>query len=685
MKRHTIDLKMSEIFERIYFDTDISKRTIYEMIKNTMETIGESAGLMDSDTLFKGGNKNGAYKFRYETADLFYVLNKQINRLDKDYTKDSEFYNIRRYYDHVFNAEKELRSFQKYVVDKLADENHIEYEIRNYNEIYNSISAIISYMAENKNNEIIIEIINNNLKQSVKNIILESERIKRTGRKRFMTFEKGYGTKLAKKILAEMNNEKPKEDSSTDEIEKEDLLDFKNWNKDLPEINKETLAQTINDKYMNAIMYIIDTFYYDPYNSREEYEDKSEFYEHKMKSFPYRKPLSEIYKEISEFPSENEIRRYDEAWKKYMECVKFRFRASNSSEWEVYCKSNNISDENMSKEIRVEGYKEKKLPNYALKKIREEMDHVFLDLLMEKLPDTTHGNITTRLKQSEITDAEQLLNKMVNNIFSMINECRNGYDTYDFEKLSELGKNERFFSSLDNLIYYSIADISIYGHLADTKKRLYDMFSIRNSYNLKIEISNLQQELQQKIEEYISVLREISSDGYFDEQEITFKALMGYRDMIHSMLNIHLNCRMGDASLLCMDGAINSFSIRSFPFKETLQRIDGIIDDYLISYGKWNEACIEKIELFDPKTQKEEYDEHKNNDYAITKGWYSIIVGNNDIEGIRNICIRRIVAEARNYLVECYELQKKYVELKTSLNLNSEIKLCQIFDKALEL
>ena len=120
MKRHTIDLKMSEIFERIYFDTDISKRTIYEMIKNTMETIGESAGLMDSDTLFKGGNKNGAYKFRYETADLFYVLNKQINRLDKDYTKDSEFYNIRRYYDHVFNAEKELRSFQKYVVDMMT-------------------------------------------------------------------------------------------------------------------------------------------------------------------------------------------------------------------------------------------------------------------------------------------------------------------------------------------------------------------------------------------------------------------------------------------------------------------------------------------------------------------------------------------------------------------------------------
>ena len=155
--------------------------------------------------------------------------------------------------------------------------------------------------------------------------------------------------------------------------------------------------------------------------------------------------------------------------------------------------------------------------------------------------------------------------------------------------------------------------------------------------------------------------------------------------MIHRMLNIHLNCRMGDASLLCMDGAINSFSIRSFPFKETLQRIDGIIDDYLISYGKWNEACIEKIELFDPKTQKEEYDEHKNNDYAITKGWYSIIGGNNDIEGMRKICIRRIVAEARNYLVECYELQKKYVELKTSLNLNSEIKLCQIFDKALEL
>ena len=213
MKRHTIDLKMSEIYERIYFDTDLSKRTIYEMIKNTMETIGESAESMDSDTLFKGGNKNGAYKFRYETADLFYVLNKQINRLDKDYTKYSEFYNIRRYYDHVFNAEKELRSFQKYVVDKLADENHIEYEIRNYNEIYNSISAIISYMGENKNNEIIIEIINNNLKQSVKNIIFESERIKRTGRKRFMTFEKGYGTKLAKKILAEMNNEKPKENS----------------------------------------------------------------------------------------------------------------------------------------------------------------------------------------------------------------------------------------------------------------------------------------------------------------------------------------------------------------------------------------------------------------------------------------------------------------------------------------
>ena len=57
----------------------------------------------------------------------------------------------------------------------------------------------------------------------------------------------------------------------------------------------------------------------------------------------------------------------------------------------------------------------------------------------------------------------------------------------------------------------------------------------------------------------------------------------------------------------------------------------------------------------------------------------------NDIERIRMIYIRHIVAEARNYLVECYELQKKYVELKTSLNLNSEIKLCQIFDKALEL
>ena len=467
--------------------------------------------------------------------------------------------------------------------------------------------------------------------------------------------------------------------------QKEDLLDFKNWNKDLPEINKETLAQTIKDKYMNAIMYIIDTFYYDPYNPREEYDNKSEFYEHKMKSFPYRKPLSEIYKEISGFPSENEIRRYNEAWEKYMKCVKFRFRASNSSEWEVYCKSNNISDENMSKEIRIESYKEKQLPNYALKKIREEMDHVFLDLLMEKLPDTTHGNITTKLKQSEITDVEQLLNKMVNNIFSMINECHNKYNIYDSEKLFELGNNESFLSSLNNLFYYSIADISISGYIGKTMIKLCDLLSVGNSNSLKIEVPKLQQELQQKIEEYISVLREMSSDGYFDEQEITFKALMGYRDMIHRMLNIHLNCRMGDASLLCMDGAINSFSIRSFPFKETLKRIDGIIDDYLISYGKWNEACIKKIELFDPKTQKEKYDEHKNNDYAITKGWYSIIGGNNDIEGMRKICIRRIVAEARNYLVECYELQKKYVELKTSLNLNSEIKLCQIFDKALEL
>lgn len=685
MESHTIDLKMSDIYERIYLDTYLSKRTIYEMIKNTMETIGESAGFMDSDTLFKGGNKNGAYKFRYETADLFYVLNKQINRLDKDYTKDSEFYNIRRYYDHVFNAEKELRSFQKYVVDKLADENHIEYEIRNYNEIYNSISAIISYMGENKNNEIIIEIINNNLKQSVKNIILESERIKRSGQKRFMTFEKGYGTKLAKKILAEMNNEKPKEDSSTDDLEMEDLFDFKNHNEDLPKINKETLAHAIKDKYMNAIMYIIDTFYYDPYNPREEYEDKSEFYEHKMKSFPYRKPLSEIYKEISGFPSENEIRRYDEAWKKYMECIKFRFRASNSSEWEYYCKSNSISDENMSKEIRVEGYKEKQLPNYALKKIREEVDNVFLDLLMEKLPDTTHGNITTKLKQSEITDVEQLLNKMVNNIFSMINECHNKYNIYDSEKLSELGKNERFFSSLDNLIYYSITDISISGYIGETMIKLCDLLSVGNSNSLKIEVPKLQQELQQKIEEYISVLREISSDGYFDEQEISFKALMGYRDMIHSMLNIHLNCRMGDASLLCMDGAINSFSIRSFPFKETLQRIDGIIDNYVNSYGKWNEACIEKIVLFDPKTQKEKYDKYKEYDNAITKGWCPMYADANDIERIRMIYIRHIVAEARKYLVECYELQKKYVELKTSLNLNSEIKLCQIFDKALEL
>ena len=685
MESYTIDLKMSDIYERIYLDTYLSKRTIYEMIKNTMETIGESAGFMDSDTLFKGGNKNGAYKFRYETADLFYVLNKQINRLDKDYTKDSEFYNIRRYYDHVFNAEKELRSFQKYVVDKLADENHIEYEIRNYNEIYNSISAIISYMGENKNNEIIIEIINNNLKQSVKNIILESERIKRSGQKRFMTFEKGYGTKLAKKILAEMNNEKPKEDSSTDDLEMEDLFDFKNHNEDLPEINKVTLAQTINDKYMNAIMYIIDTFYYDPYNPREEYDNKSEFYEHKMKSFPYRKPLSEIYKEISRSPSEGEIRRYNEAWEKYMKCVKFRFRASNSSEWEVYCKNNIISDENMSKEIRVEGYKEKQLPNYALKKIREEVDNVFLDLLMEKLPDTTHGNITTKLKQSEITDVEQLLNKMVNNIFSMINECHNKYNIYDSEKLSELGKNERFFSSLDNLIYYSITDISISGYIGETMIKLCDLLSVGNSNSLKIEVPKLQQELQQKIEEYISVLREISSDGYFDEQEISFKALMGYRDMIHSMLNIHLNCRMGDASLLCMDGAINSFSIRSFPFKETLQRIDGIIDNYVNSYGKWNEACIEKIVLFDPKTQKEKYDKYKEYDNAITKGWCPMYADANDIERIRMIYIRHIVAEARNYLVECYELQKKYVELKTSLNLNSEIKLCQIFDKALEL
>ncbi|MBR4021803.1 MAG: hypothetical protein IKI94_04285 [Ruminococcus sp.] len=685
MESHTIDLKMSEIFERIYFDTDISKRTIYEMIKNTMETIGESAGFMDSDTLFKGGNKNGAYKFRYETADLFYVLNKQINRLDKDYTKDSEFYNIRRYYDHVFNAEKELRSFQKYVVDKLADENHIEYEIRNYNEIYNSISAIISYMGENKNNEIIIEIINNNLKQSVKNIILESERIKRSGQKRFMTFEKGYGTKLAKKILAEMNNEKPKEDSSTDDLEMEDLFDFKNHNEDLPEINKVTLAQTINDKYMNAIMYIIDTFYYDPYDSREKHDDKSEFYKHKMKSFPYRKPLSEIYKEISRSPSENEIRRYDEAWKKYMECVKFRFRASNSSEWDAYCKSNNISDENMSKEVRIEGYKEKRFLSNDLKKIREELDHVFLDLLMEKLPDNTHGNITTKLKQSEITDVEQLLNKMVNNIFSMINECHNKYNIYDSEKLFELGKNEHFFSSLDNLIYYSITDISISGYISETVIKLCDLLSVGNSNSLKIEVPKLQQELQQKIEEYISVLREISSDGYFDEQEISFKALMGYRDMIHSMLNIHLNCRMGDASLLCMDGAINSFSIRSFPFKETLQRIDGIIDNYVNSYGKWNEACIEKIVLFDPKTQKEKYDKYKEYDNAITKGWCPMYADANDIERIRMIYIRHIVAEVRKYLVECYELQKKYVELKTSLNLNSEIKLCEIFDKALGL
>ena len=160
---------------------------------------------------------------------------------------------------------------------------------------------------------------------------------------------------------------------------------------------------------------------------------------------------------------------------------------------------------------------------------------------------------------------------------------------------------------------------------------------------------------------------------------------MGYRDMIHSMLNIHLNCRMGDASLLCMDGAINSFSIRSFPFKETLQRIDGIIDNYVNSYGKWNEACIEKIVLFDPKTQKEKYDKYKEYDNAITKGWCPMYADANDIERIRMIYIRHIVAEARNYLVECYELQKKYVELKTSLNLNSEIKLCQIFDKALEL
>lgn len=679
MEKFTVDLKMSEIFERMYYDTTLSKRMIYTFIDRTMKMIDKSEDIMDSDTLFKGGNKNGSYKFKYEIADLFYALNSLINRMDEDYRKDSEFYNIRNYYKHVSKEEDKLKPFQKLVLDQFANESEIEYEIRSYNEIYNSISAIISYMGENKNNEVVLEIINNNLKRCVKEIIVESERVNSTGQKRFYRFKKGtFNTEISKSLFG-----KSDKSGIAESFNIEDIFDYSYRESELEKISKESLNQSIYNKYMKAIMYIIETFYYNSDKSGKVFDNKKEFYENKLKSFPCRKPLSEVYNEICNNLFEGDTEKYNTAWEKYMKSEKARFRASNSQEWEEYCKVNNITDEDMHKEIRVDRYKEKMILGGDIKKIRSNLDDVFLDLMMKKIVNNRYNSLVNNLKIGEINNAEHYLRGAVHTIIEMINECRNGYNTYDVEKLSELKDNEEFDTLVLNLLNYKISDISITSNIEETWYEAYDRIFINNSNLTKDAILNIKENLLEKVTEYIAVVYEIVSNEYFDEEEISFKALLKYRDFIQDEINLYMQEYDDESSLNLRGSRLYTYSIRSFAFDKTFKNITRIIDYYLNKYSHWKIVFIE-IELFDPEENKQEYMQQQEMDYylSLNNGQYFTEVNTNE-EGMKEIFKKTISAQVRQYLVNCQKQQKKYIQLKSSLNEKYDLKLSKVFDEVL--
>lgn len=570
---------------------------------------------------------------------MFINLYKIINDNRGNFKKETAFEGIRKYYEHIKSSKEDLKDFQKLVLDSVDHEKDAEEQARNYNEIYNSMEFILSYLNQNNDNEIILEIMNANLRKCVKNILFECEDILDNNQYRFLSKENSKKT-----------------------------------DKPLKKLSVDGLNKAVCEKYVEAIQYIIETFFYEYYgtNTSECFNNKKDFYENKIRQYPRRRPLNEI--QSSGIPS----KKLNKLWEDYMIKKPCRFKSSNSYDWKEYCRQNNIEFKN--EQVEIEAYKEKKIKDESYEKITDEMDQTFFNILSKNLLQKANGRPTmlaeNTVKNHEINIEYIKLKNYINQIITMIKECKKDNRFYSREMIKTLIDSNEFGTVANNLILFEYKDMKINSIILDTWKDYF--IKIQNKVVDDNFIDSMENDLNIKVKEYVQALQKISNDDLYDISKMSESDFILRINKLQSKINFYINYtfkNMCECDLFGYKINLENYHILNFPFQKTYLKINKEVDLFKSSDLQWT---FEPIDILKDK------DDYFQNDEKYAEFSYS---DNKFSDKIKIKMFKTRISNAVYYFVKkCEKCQQVYLEAINEMDEHEDVRLLmKIFTDILEL
>lgn len=637
-----IDKSISDLFDRQQnydYENDLkstSKRVFYLMLDKTMMEINKLGIVEDADLIFKNGGYNNSYSIKYEFSELFINLYRIINDNKGEYKKETAFDGIRKYYEHILNSQNELKDFQKLILDWIDIENEAEMQARQCNEIFNNIEFILSYLGENNNNEIILKIINSNLCRCVKSILLDCENLRDNKQFRLSYYRK-----------------------------KQDI------SKSLEKLSVDNLNKAVCKRYMKAIQYIIDTFFYSYDNDtfNEAVNTKKEFYENKIKQYPRRRPLRTIDNN-GLCPDE-----LDKVWSKYMIRKPCRFKMSNSDDWEEYCRNHKIKIKN--EQVEVESYKEKKFKYSELNNVTEKIDETLFAILLNRLSESEHGlpehNLVTSRNCKINMDSIKIQN-YINKIISMLKNCKDVHNQYIANSIRQLIESKEFIDVANALVGFECEGINFNNFVIELWLSYFE--KIQKGFVTDDLVNLMETKLLSITKEYTQAIHEITNQDLHNVMPISQMAFKMHIIIIQNMINSYIGCKLnGKLDLFGYESNLVNYCILGFPFYKTFVEINQEITSFQFSELQCPDINIDIMS--DKDDAINENNECK--DFSYFSSEYSCSFKIKFFKAV-------ISSKAYNYVKRCSDAQNIYLKYQNYIYKQKDVSLLsQIFSDILDL